>query len=131
MRSYIHIAMALTFALAAGPASAQTRAGHEDHQGHGSQAGQAPAPPTGQDGDWAYGGRDNPRTVTRNRWIMVPGESGAMYRSAAGVSPADRCRALLGSPRTIVDEGTRAACGRPSASTAPVAPPHADHSQHR
>jgi hypothetical protein len=106
------------------PAPASS-AGHEDHQGHG-----ASAAPTAEDA-WSYAGRDNPKPIGRNRWVMVPGESGAMYRSAKDLTPDQRCKALLGNPRTIVDEATRAACGGENATPIPAAPVHTDHSQHR
>jgi hypothetical protein len=60
---------------------------------------------------------------------MVPGESGAMYRSARDMTPEQRCKALLGNPRTIVDVETRAACGDGEAAPTPAAPA-TDHSKH-
>jgi hypothetical protein len=125
------IALALVGSLFAAAALAQDHSGHRGpastrpHQGHGA----AVAPTTAN--EWSYLGRDNPKPATRNRWVMVPGESGAMYRSAKDMTPEQRCKALLGNPRTIVDDATRAACGRPAAAPAPAAPAHTDHSQHR
>jgi len=127
----LRIALVSALALAAGPAFPQAQPGHTGHAGHESAAGQSRSMPAAQDGGWDYGGRDNPKPATRNRWIMIPGESGAMYRSAAGMSPADRCRALLGSSRIIVDAETRAACGDAAPAAAPAEPVHTDHSQHR
>jgi hypothetical protein len=132
------LSLGLALALVAGPAFAQT---HDSHR-HGGmsqheRSAQESGVPAGSDTDWSYVGRDNPRPVVRNRWTMVPGDSGAMYRSATGLSPAERCRALLGSSRTIVDQATRAACGdggttAPSTTPPPpaAAPAPADHSRH-
>jgi hypothetical protein len=127
----LQIALALASALMAGPALSQAPPAHDGHHEHGSQSAQGQALPTAPNGDWAYVGRDNPKPVMRNRWTMIPGESGAMYRSAAGMPVADRCRALLASPRIMVDIETRAACGEAGSASAPVAPTQTDHSLHR
>jgi hypothetical protein len=129
----IFFAIVVFGALLAVPAAAQHHGGHPapaaqphdpGHRGHGAAAGPE------ADG-WSYLARDNPKPASRNRWVMVPGESGAMYRSAKDMSVAERCRALLGSPRIIVDEATRAACGGAGATPVPAGPAHIDHSRHR
>lgn len=151
------LAAALVSSLVASAALAQGHAGHgappparppadQGHGGHtmgGQPAPQATPAPDGQghqghgaaapaaNGDWAYVGRDNPKPASRNRWVMVPGESGAMYRSAKDMTPDQRCKALLANPRTIVDLATREACGDTSAPPATSAQPSgADHSKH-
>jgi len=107
-----------------GQAAPQAAPAPGGHQGHGAAAPSAT-------GDWAYVGRDNPKPTTRNRWVMVPGEGGAMYRSAKDMTPDQRCKALLGNPRIIVDAATREACGDTSAPPAPSAQPSGvDHSKH-
>ncbi|MBM3516571.1 MAG: hypothetical protein FJX56_01550 [Alphaproteobacteria bacterium] len=85
-----------------------------DHSAHGEAAG---------GGNWTYADRGAPAPAAE-RWEMLPSGDGPMFVAAGDIGDAERCRALLASRRTLMDEATRARCAAITA--APSAPEPAD-----